>query len=80
VSEANDTLTIDTVSDVVRPWPYVSEKRPEAALAEGVGPVAARWRPYQLDPTIPEAGLDRVGALLSKDVGARDKRGHHEWM
>ncbi len=33
MSEANDVLTIDIVSDVVCPWCYVGEKRLQAALA-----------------------------------------------
>jgi predicted DsbA family dithiol-disulfide isomerase len=66
MSEANDVLTIDIVSDVVCPWCYVGEKRLESALAEEAGPVVVRWRPYQLDPTIPEAGLDRAEYMEKK--------------
>ena len=66
MSEANEILTIDIVSDVVCPWCYVGEKRLEEALAEEAGPVAVRWRPYQLDPTIPEAGLDRAEYMEKK--------------
>jgi predicted DsbA family dithiol-disulfide isomerase len=66
MSEANDVLTIDIVSDVVCPWCYVGEKRLEAALAEEAGPVVVRWRPYQLDPTIPEGGLDRAEYMARK--------------
>ena len=56
MSEAEQVLTIDVVSDVVCPWCYLGEKRLEEALSEDAGPVVVRWRPYQLDPTIPEAG------------------------
>jgi predicted DsbA family dithiol-disulfide isomerase len=66
MSEADQTLTIDIVSDVVCPWCYVGEKRLEAALAEEPQPVQVRWRPYQLDPTIPEGGLDRAEYLAKK--------------
>ena len=66
MSEANDVLTIDIVSDVVCPWCYVGEKRLEAALADEAGPVVVRWRPYQLDPTIPQAGLDRAEYMAKK--------------
>ena len=66
MSEADETLTIDVVSDVVCPWCYLGEKRLEAALAEEPQPVAVRWRPYQLDPTIPEGGLDRVEHMAKK--------------
>jgi predicted DsbA family dithiol-disulfide isomerase len=66
MSEADDILTIDVVSDVVCPWCYLGEKRLEAALAEAPGPVAVRWRPYQLDPTIPDGGLDRAEYMAKK--------------
>lgn len=66
MSEANDILTIDVVSDVVCPWCYLGEKRLEAALAEAAQRVALRWRPYQLDPTIPEGGLDRAEYMEKK--------------
>ena len=66
MSEADQVLTIDIVSDVVCPWCYLGEKRLEEALAEETGPVLVRWRPYQLDPTIPEGGLDRAEYMEKK--------------
>ena len=66
MGEADQTLTIDVVSDVVCPWCYLGEKRLEAALAEEPQPVAVRWRPYQLDPTIPVGGLDRAEYMAKK--------------
>ena len=48
------------------PWCYLGEKRLEEALAEEPGPVLVRWRPYQLDPTIPEDGLDRAEYMEKK--------------
>jgi predicted DsbA family dithiol-disulfide isomerase len=65
MSEA-EVLSIDIVSDVVCPWCYLGEKRLEAALAEEAQPIAVRWRPYQLDPTIPEGGLDRAEYMAKK--------------
>jgi predicted DsbA family dithiol-disulfide isomerase len=66
MSKTDEVLTIDVVSDVVCPWCYVGEKRLEEALSEEAGPVAVRWRPYQLDPTIPEGGLDRAEYMEKK--------------
>jgi predicted DsbA family dithiol-disulfide isomerase len=66
MAEANDILTIDVVSDVVCPWCYLGEKRLEAALDEAPQAVAVRWRPYQLDPTIPDGGLDRAEYMAKK--------------
>jgi predicted DsbA family dithiol-disulfide isomerase len=69
MNQVSEPLTIDIVSDVVCPWCYLGEKRLEAALAKETGPVAVRWRPYQLDPTIPDGGLDRA-EYMAKKFGA----------
>ena len=62
-----EALTIDVVSDVVCPWCYLGKRRLAQALAEVEGgPIAVRWRPYQLDPTIPESGLDRHAYMKAK--------------
>jgi predicted DsbA family dithiol-disulfide isomerase len=66
VTDVSDTLTIDIVTDVVCPWCYLGKKRLEAALAEERQPVAVRWRPCQLDPTIPSGGLDRTEYMERK--------------
>ena len=69
MNQESEPLTIDIVSDVVCPWCYLGEKRLDAALAEAPQPVAVRWRPYQLDPTIPDGGLDRA-EYMAKKFGA----------
>ena len=66
MTDAAEPLTIDVVSDVVCPWCYLGEKRLAEALAGESGPVVVRWRPYQLDPTIPEGGLDRAEYMEKK--------------
>ncbi|HEY1453393.1 MAG TPA: DsbA family oxidoreductase [Roseiarcus sp.] len=66
MNQESEPLTIDIVSDVVCPWCYLGEKRLEAALAEAPQQVALRWRPYQLDPTIPAGGLDRAEYMAKK--------------
>jgi predicted DsbA family dithiol-disulfide isomerase len=66
--DSPDTImTIDVISDVVCPWCYIGKKRLDAALA--VRPAIKadiRWRPYQLDPSIPPEGIDRQDYLLRK--------------
>lgn len=60
-------ITIDVVSDVVCPWCFIGQKRLGRAL--GAVPeidVDVRWRPYQLDPTIPPEGKDRKAYMLAK--------------
>jgi predicted DsbA family dithiol-disulfide isomerase len=58
-------LQIDVVSDVVCPWCYLGKRRLEAALKQD-GAAQIRWRPYQLDPSIPAAGLDRRAYMRAK--------------
>ena len=61
------TLTIDIVSDAVCPWCYVGKRKLEAALAlKADVPVEVRWRPYQLDATIPSGGLARKDYMAKK--------------
>ncbi|KJS14013.1 MAG: DSBA oxidoreductase [Hoeflea sp. BRH_c9] len=65
------SLTIDVVSDVMCPWCYIGKRRLEAALEEVAGEidVEIRWRPYQLDPTLPKQGKDRRQYLEEKFGG-----------
>jgi predicted DsbA family dithiol-disulfide isomerase len=60
-------LIIDVVSDVVCPWCFVGKRRLEAALKQtGAEGVSVRWRPYQLDPSLPVEGLDRTAYMRAK--------------
>jgi predicted DsbA family dithiol-disulfide isomerase len=54
------TVTIDVVSDAVCPWCFIGKKKLDMAMA-AMPDVAfdVRWRPYQLDATIPPGGLPR---------------------
>jgi predicted DsbA family dithiol-disulfide isomerase len=64
-------LTIDIVSDVVCPWCYIGKRNLEAALATSpTQDVEIRWRPYQLDATIPPEGIARR-AYLERKFGQR---------
>ena len=53
---SDETLTIDVVSDVVCPWCYLGEKRSKRRSPRNRIRLQVRWRPCQLDPTIPESG------------------------
>jgi predicted DsbA family dithiol-disulfide isomerase len=66
MSREPEALTVDVVSDVVCPWCYLGEKRLDLALADEAEPVELRWRPFQLDATIPEGGLDRAEYMERK--------------
>ncbi|MGC1515973.1 MAG: DsbA family oxidoreductase [Maribacter sp.] len=61
------TLKIDIVSDVACPWCYIGKRRLENAIAEWEGdPIEIEWHPFQLDPNVPAAGLDRDTYLMNK--------------
>lgn len=60
-------INVDVVSDVVCPWCFIGKRRLDAALAAlpDIG-VEVRWRPFQLDPTIPPEGKDRREYMIGK--------------
>lgn len=59
---------IDIYSDVVCPWCYVGKRRLERALSDSkdLAKPAITWRPFQLNPTMPEEGLERAAYLEAK--------------
>jgi predicted DsbA family dithiol-disulfide isomerase len=62
-----ETVSVDVVSDVVCPWCFLGQKRLDKAIGEVADvDVAVRWRPFQLDPTIPPEGKDRKQYMLDK--------------
>lgn len=72
-------VTIDIVSDAVCPWCFLGKRRLEAALAEiGEAQAIVRWRPFQLDETIPEGGVDRAAYMAKKFPNAAQLAGAHE--
>ncbi len=62
------TLVIEVYSDVVCPWCYVGKRRLERALSDSKDLVkpAITWRPFQLNPTMPNEGLERTAYLEAK--------------
>jgi len=53
-------LRIEVYSDVVCPWCYIGKRRLERALARtSEVPTRVIWRPFQLNPTMPSAGMER---------------------
>ncbi|MEI8700893.1 MAG: DsbA family protein [Mesorhizobium sp.] len=66
MSELN-SITVDVVSDVVCPWCFIGQKRLDKAIAAANDvDVHIRWRPFQLDPTIPPEGKDRREYMVAK--------------
>jgi predicted DsbA family dithiol-disulfide isomerase len=67
-------MQLDVVSDTVCPWCYIGKRRLDEALAiRGREGIALNWRPFQLDPSIPEGGLDRK-TYMEKKFGADPDR------
>src|SRR5947207_15799417 len=67
-------LTIDFISDVVCPWCFIGLRRLQSALAlvtaeRRAGGVAMRWHPFELNPDLPPAGIDRRAYLDAKFGG-----------
>lgn len=61
------TVTIDVVSDAVCPWCFIGKKKLDMAMAATPGVIFdVRWRPYQLDATIPPGGMPRREYMARK--------------
>jgi predicted DsbA family dithiol-disulfide isomerase len=72
MGDQNASITVEVYSDVVCPWCYVGKRRWERAQSQF--PTAAAqviWRPFQLNPTMPEEGMDRRIYLEAK-FGSQD--------
>lgn len=63
------TRKITVISDTICPWCFVGKYRMEAALAllaaEGLA-FAVEWHPYQLNPDMPEGGMERRAYRAAK--------------
>ncbi len=60
-------MQLDVVSDTVCPWCYIGKRRLDEALAiRGQEGIALRWRPFQLDASIPDEGYDRKAYMQAK--------------
>ena len=67
-------MQLDVVSDTVCPWCYIGKKRLDQALVmHGGDGITLAWRPFQLDASIPEGGVDRK-AYMEKKFGAERAR------
>jgi predicted DsbA family dithiol-disulfide isomerase len=60
-SGAKATLAIEVISDAICPWCWVAKRRLDRVIAALAPDVIASvtWRPFELNPDMPKAGLDR---------------------
>ena len=54
---SNTTISVDIVSDIVCPWCWVGVKLFEKAAKQSGKNISLSWRPYMLDPAVPEGGV-----------------------
>ncbi|MDA0822327.1 MAG: DsbA family oxidoreductase [Proteobacteria bacterium] len=69
--------TLEIISDVVCPWCYIGKRRLSRAL-ELLGaetPLTVRWRPYELNPTMPPEGRERR-AHYARKFGSMEDAAH----
>lgn len=60
-------MRIDIVSDTICPWCFVGKRRLERAITERPGlAFEISWRPFQLNPDMPGAGMDRDAYMEAK--------------
>ena len=61
-------IQVSLTSDFICPWCLIGERRLQAAVARLPQDVAVqvRWLPFQLNPTMPKAGIDRRAYRTAK--------------
>lgn len=57
---------IDVISDAICPWCWIGKRQLQAALALLGGGFTVHWRPYQLNPDMPAAGVERAAYRAAK--------------
>jgi predicted DsbA family dithiol-disulfide isomerase len=60
-SDAKATLVIEVISDAICPWCWIAKRRLESAIASLAPDITTTvtWRPFELNPEMPKAGVDR---------------------
>ncbi len=67
--------SLDILSDPICPWCYIGKVKLDRALAQRPGHgLDISWRPYQLNPEMPAAGMDRTEYLETKFGGPERAR------
>ena len=63
-------VKLDILSDPICPWCYIGKTQLDRALAEIPDhPFTIEWHPFQLNPDMPKAGMDRRDYLERKFGG-----------
>jgi predicted DsbA family dithiol-disulfide isomerase len=65
-----DPIKLDIMSDPICPWCYIGKANLDRALeTEPDHPFLIEWHPFQLNPTMPQGGMDRREYLEGKFGG-----------
>lgn len=68
-------MLVEIFSDLVCPWCYIGKRRFERALDQRPGIILQkRWQPFELNPDLPAAGMDRMAYLAAKFGGLERAR------
>jgi predicted DsbA family dithiol-disulfide isomerase len=60
-------VSIANYSDIICPWCYLGKRRLEEGLRlAGIADASIAWLPYELNPAMPEEGMDRTAYLDGK--------------
>lgn len=74
MSKPPPTIEIDIISDVVCPWCFLGKRALDVALSQRLSwPIAVRFRPFVLDPTVPPEGMDRAERMARIFAGREDQ-------
>ena len=66
------TVKLDIMSDPICPWCYIGKTHLDKALAAvPEHPFVIEWHPFQLNPDMPDAGMDRR-EYLERKFGGKD--------
>jgi len=66
------TVKLDILSDPICPWCYIGKAQLDRALADAPDhPFVIEWHPFQLNPDMPQGGMDRRAYLEAK-FGSQD--------
>ncbi|WP_170373847.1 DsbA family oxidoreductase [Ruegeria conchae] len=66
------TVKLDILSDPICPWCYIGKTHLDKALAKLPDhPFVIEWHPFQLNPDMPDAGMDRR-EYLERKFGGKD--------
>lgn len=68
------SVQVDIVSDIVCPWCWLGSSYFQDAIRQSKQAVEAVWRPYMLDPMVPENGVPYAEYMAAKfGGGAKDR-------